>query len=84
MYDEFVERAVERAKKRTVGNPFEKNEQGPQVDKEQFDKILGLISVGEKEGAKLATGGSKALEKGYFIQVTHPVINIELFIDQMT
>jgi acyl-CoA reductase-like NAD-dependent aldehyde dehydrogenase len=52
-----------------VGNPFEKNEQGPQVDKEQFDKILGMIEAGKKEGAKLATGGSRALEKGYFIQV---------------
>jgi acyl-CoA reductase-like NAD-dependent aldehyde dehydrogenase len=32
IYDEFVERSVERAKKRTVGDPFDpKNEQGPQV-----------------------------------------------------
>ena len=52
-----------------MGNPFDKNEQGPQVDKDQFDKILGMIETGKKEGAKLATGGSKALDKGYFIQV---------------
>jgi len=70
VYDEFVERAVERAKKRTVGNPFERNEQGPQVDKEQFEKILGMIESGKKEGAKLATGGARALDKGYFIQPT--------------
>ncbi len=32
VYDEFVERSVERARKRTVGNPFDAgNEQGPQV-----------------------------------------------------
>jgi acyl-CoA reductase-like NAD-dependent aldehyde dehydrogenase len=32
VYDEFVERSVERAKKRTVGNPFDpKSDQGPQV-----------------------------------------------------
>ena len=32
-YDEFVERSVERAKKRTVGDPFNPaNEQGPQVN----------------------------------------------------
>jgi aldehyde dehydrogenase (NAD+) len=32
VYDEFVERSVERAKQRTVGDPFnEANEQGPQV-----------------------------------------------------
>lgn len=32
IYDEFVERSVERAKKRTVGDPFDfSTEQGPQV-----------------------------------------------------
>jgi len=40
--------SAERAKRRTVGNPFDpKNEQGPQVDKEQFEKILGYIKVRE-------------------------------------
>ena len=33
VYDEFVERSVERAKNRTVGDPFDmNNEQGPQVE----------------------------------------------------
>ena len=33
IYDEFVKRSVERAKKRTVGDPFGENvEQGPQVN----------------------------------------------------
>lgn len=32
IYDEFMERSIERAKKRVVGNPFDlKTEQGPQV-----------------------------------------------------
>lgn len=32
VYDEFLERSVERAKRRLVGNPFDlKTEQGPQV-----------------------------------------------------
>lgn len=32
IYDEFVAKSVERAKKRTVGNPFDMTiEQGPQV-----------------------------------------------------
>ena len=32
VYDEFVERSVERAKNRTIGDPFDmNNEQGPQV-----------------------------------------------------
>ncbi len=43
IYDEFVERSAERAKRRVVGNPFDSNtEQGPQVDKEQYDKVLSI------------------------------------------
>ncbi len=40
-----------------------------QVDKEQFDKVLGYIDVGKKEGARMVHGGGKAADKGYFIQV---------------
>uniref|UniRef100_A0A8B9JT72 Aldehyde dehydrogenase 2 family member, tandem duplicate 2 n=1 Tax=Astyanax mexicanus TaxID=7994 RepID=A0A8B9JT72_ASTMX len=71
IYNEFVERSVERAKKRVVGNPFDlKTDQGPQVDDEQFKKILGYISSGKKEGAKLMYGGGVAADRGYFIQPT--------------
>lgn len=71
IYDEFVARSVERAKTRVVGDPFNlKTEQGPQVDEEQFKKILGYISSGKKEGAKLMCGGGVAAERGYFIQPT--------------
>ncbi|XP_030580526.1 aldehyde dehydrogenase, mitochondrial-like [Archocentrus centrarchus] len=71
IYDEFVERSVERAKKRVVGDPFNfKTEQGPQIDQEQFSKILGYISSGKREGAKLMCGGGVAADKGYFIQPT--------------
>ncbi|XP_064804036.1 aldehyde dehydrogenase, mitochondrial-like [Oncorhynchus masou masou] len=71
IYDEFMERSVERAKSRVVGDPFNmKTEQGPQVDEEQFKKILGYISSGKREGAKLMCGGGVAADRGYFIQPT--------------
>ena len=39
IYDEFVEKSVARAQRRTVGNPFDAGtEQGPQIDGIQFDK----------------------------------------------
>lgn len=42
IYDKFVERSVERAKRRKVGNPFDENvEQGPQVMKPE-EKIVYL------------------------------------------
>ena len=38
IYDEFLERTVEKAKQRRVGNPFDLDtQQGPQVDREQFE-----------------------------------------------
>jgi aldehyde dehydrogenase (NAD+) len=71
VYDEFVERSVSRAKKRTVGNPFDKaTEQGPQVDQEQFNKVMGYIDAGKKENAKLLAGGNRVGDKGYFIEPT--------------
>ncbi|WP_411022918.1 aldehyde dehydrogenase family protein, partial [Salmonella sp. s51228] len=54
-----------------VGDPFMKETtQGPQVDQEQFDKILDLVESGKKEGAKLETGGSRHGNVGYFVQPT--------------
>lgn len=71
IYEEFVKKAVEMAAKKKVGNPFtEDTEQGPQVDKDQFDKVLGYIESGVKEGAKLEIGGKRHGDKGYFVQPT--------------
>ena len=71
IYDKFVEASVERAKKRTVGNPFDfNNEQGPQVDEEQMNKILGYVESGKQQGAKLLTGGARFGDRGYFVQPT--------------
>ena len=54
IYEKFVEKAVARAKARKVGNPFEAGiEQGPQVDEEQFNNVLGYINSGVTEGAAL-------------------------------
>ncbi|XP_063234299.1 aldehyde dehydrogenase, mitochondrial isoform X2 [Bacillus rossius redtenbacheri] len=71
IYDEFVTRSAERAKKRTVGNPFDLNiEQGPQIDDEQLGKILSLIDSGKKQGARLVAGGGRHGDRGYFVQPT--------------
>ena len=71
IYDEFVRKSVERARKRKVGDPFNPDcEQGPQIDQEQFDKIMDLIASGKKEGAKLGCGGRRFGDKGFFIEPT--------------
>ena len=70
-YDEFVDRSVARAKKRTVGSPFDtKTEQGPQVDQDQFNKVMSYIDAGKQEKAKLVAGGNRVGDKGYFIEPT--------------
>jgi aldehyde dehydrogenase (NAD+) len=70
-YDEFVEKSVARAAKRTVGNPFDPaTEQGPQVDQEQFNKVMGYIDAGKSEGATLLHGGKRVGTEGYFIEPT--------------
>jgi len=71
VYDQFVEKSVARASRRTVGDPFDANtEQGPQIDNIQFDKVMSYIDSGKCEGAELLTGGKRVGDKGYFIEPT--------------
>jgi aldehyde dehydrogenase (NAD+) len=71
IYDQFVEKSGARARKRTVGDPFDpRTEQGPQVDQTQFDKVMGYIESGRHEGAKLVCGGDRVGDRGYFVQPT--------------
>jgi aldehyde dehydrogenase (NAD+) len=70
-YDEFVEKSVARAKARKVGDPFDAaTEQGPQVDQAQFDKVLGYIDAGKREGASMLCGGGRWGDRGYFVEPT--------------
>ena len=43
---------------------------GPQIDGDQYGKILDLIESGKKEGATLVAGGDKVEGDGFFIQPT--------------
>jgi len=71
VYDEFVEKSVARARRRTVGDPFDPSvEQGPQIDRTQFDKVMSYIDVGKQEGADLVSGGKPVGDHGLFIEPT--------------
>jgi aldehyde dehydrogenase (NAD+) len=71
IHEEFVERMIQKNKARKVGPGLDpETEQGPQVDKQQFDKIMRFIDAGQKEGAKLVSGGQRVGSKGYFIEPT--------------
>ncbi|KAJ0047826.1 hypothetical protein Pint_15415 [Pistacia integerrima] len=71
VYDEFVEKSKARAIKRIVGDPFKKGiEQGPQIDSEQFQKVLRYIRSGIESNATLECGGDRFGTRGYFVQPT--------------
>ncbi|KAF1326794.1 Aldehyde dehydrogenase, mitochondrial precursor, partial [Globisporangium splendens] len=71
IYDEFLRRSVEAAKARVVGDPFSvKTDQGPQIDRARFEKILNYVSIGKKEGVTLLMGGKRVGDKGFFIEPT--------------
>ena len=75
IYDEYVKKVVEQAKSRKVGDPLDESvNQGPQIDEDQFHKILELIESGKKDGAKVECGGSEIKsvngESGFFIEPT--------------
>uniref|UniRef100_A0A8C9RR55 Aldehyde dehydrogenase 1 family, member A2 n=1 Tax=Scleropages formosus TaxID=113540 RepID=A0A8C9RR55_SCLFO len=71
IYEEFVRRSVERAKRRVVGNPFDPTtEQGPQISLEQQNRVLEFIQSGMREGAKLECGGKAFGLKGFYVEPT--------------
>ncbi|HXN50945.1 MAG TPA: L-glutamate gamma-semialdehyde dehydrogenase [Candidatus Acidoferrum sp.] len=70
IYDNFVQKLVERTKKINVGPSEDPNNyMGPVVSKSAMTTILGYIDVGKKEG-KLVHGGDRAPGDGYFVQPT--------------
>lgn len=71
VYDEFVEKSVKRASGAKLGDSQDhETTQGPQVSKEQQEKVLAYIESGKKEGAKLLTGGGSHGSKGFFVKPT--------------
>lgn len=71
VHDALVERVVERAGKLVVGNTStpENFSMGAVIDKSAYEKILGYVETGKKEG-KMVLGGSKVPAGGYFIPPT--------------
>ncbi len=71
IHDKFVEKILAMTKKRKVGDPMDPTtEQGPQVSEEQFQKVMGYIDSGKKEGAQMLCGGKRVGDRGYFIAPT--------------
>src|SRR5690606_33494552 len=58
LYEEFVERFVNRTKAMRVGNPAdEQTEMGPLITPQHRDSVLNYIHLGDSEGARRLCGG---------------------------
>ncbi|WP_199029924.1 5-carboxymethyl-2-hydroxymuconate semialdehyde dehydrogenase [Ralstonia sp. ASV6] len=59
VYDDFVRKFAERAKRLVVGDPGdEKTNVGSMITRAHWEKVTGYIRLGEQEGAKILAGGA--------------------------
>ncbi len=73
VYDQTVDELAKAVKDMQLGPGLDPMTQmGPLVSKGQMERVLGYITIGNKEGARLVTGGRRASElgEGYFVQPT--------------
>lgn len=74
IHDEFLTKLTERAKNLRQGPGLdEKTQIGPQVSKEQQERIMNYVKIAQGEGANLVCGGETPtgdLSKGYFVKPT--------------
>jgi aldehyde dehydrogenase (NAD+) len=74
IYQPFVEKLAERARKLRPGDPMNpKTRMGALVSEAQMEKVLGYIEKGKAEGATLVAGGKRSEVpggRGYFVEPT--------------
>ena len=76
IYDEFMAKVIARVKQIKRGNPLDTDTMvGAQASKEQFEKILSYVVIGEDEGAEVLIGGKisamdNAFSDGFYIEPT--------------
>jgi aldehyde dehydrogenase (NAD+) len=72
--EEFMSKLIARVQKTVPMDPMDpKCRFGAIVSKEQMEKVLKYVDVGQSEGAKLVSGGKRAKignGKGYFVEPT--------------
>ncbi len=71
IYDRMIDRLIECNHDYKLGNPLQPDtEQGPLIDKAQFDKVMYYIDQGKQEGAECLTGGRRFGHWGFFVEPT--------------
>ncbi|KAF7337809.1 NAD-dependent aldehyde dehydrogenase [Mycena sanguinolenta] len=71
IYDKFLEKFTERSKAVRIGDPLSKDiDQGPMSSEAQFNRIMGYIESGKKDGATVHLGGDRFGTEGYYVNPT--------------
>ncbi len=71
IYDDVLQGISDVAKSVKVGNGLDPNtDMGPLTIQEQLDRVTSYLSIGEKEGARMITGGTRIGDRGYFVEPT--------------
>lgn len=71
--DEFIELVVTASHVWRPGDPFSVDTRmGALVDAAQLDRVYGYVDIGRNEGARLVTGGERALQEtgGFYLEPT--------------
>lgn len=71
VYDQVVAGMIDEARKIRLGSGQDPDtDMGPLVSQNQFDTVMSYVDAGKSDGAKVAVGGARAGDKGYFVQPT--------------
>ncbi len=70
VYDKYVDEFVKEVKSWKVGNPNDEVYIGPLTRKLQLEFVEGQVKDAVSKGAKVLTGGKRAIGKGYFFEPT--------------
>lgn len=75
IHDRFLDALLDRMRSVKIGDVFDSETQmGPLVSREQLERVVNYIEVGEQEGAKLLLGGHQAsgagLNGGFYVEPT--------------
>jgi acyl-CoA reductase-like NAD-dependent aldehyde dehydrogenase len=71
VYDEVVSRIVSASRGLQIGSPFDPSmDLGPVVSQEQLARVTNYVAIGQEEGARLALGGRRVGDTGFFFEPT--------------
>lgn len=71
IHGEFVEHLVKCVSGMRVGDPLDPNtDVGPLAYRAHYERVLGYVETGKREGATLVAGGSSSRKPGFFLDPT--------------